>query len=191
MRHLVLYGIEWLGPHLASVDRILRTSIEHHFSIFAVERSYAQAVPELRPVFLIVQNVHSYGRFGLERLTDCLNGFWVGLWSLQEAAISTQRFLCRIPCLYLEFIADEDHRIVRLGRIGDYNALLALLFTQECSFSDITVTFRHSSGLTCSGSAPFLLRNYKHMNTIKKVQIGARPPEFFDLMASREKQFDE
>ena len=173
MPHLVLDGIEWLGPHLARVDRILRTSIEHHFSIFAVERPYAQAVPELRSVFLVVQNVHSYGRFGLERVTDCLNGFWVGLWSLQEATVSTQCFLCRVSCLYLEFITDEDHRIVRQGRISDYNALLALLFTQECSLSDITVTFWHSSDLTYSSSAPLSLRDYKYMKTKRKAEVRA------------------
>ena len=55
-------------------------------------------------------------------------------------------------------------------------ALLTLLFTQECSFGDITVTFWHSSGLTCSSPAPLSLRDYKHIKIIRKVEIGATAP---------------
>ena len=77
----------------ARIDRVLGAHVKHYLSVVPVEWPDAQTIPELLAVLSVVQNIDCDLRFRIKCLPNRFDGGWIGIRTLQEATILTERFL--------------------------------------------------------------------------------------------------
>lgn len=91
------------------------------------ERRNEELVPKGRTVDTVVEETHAQVVSGLNGETDPFDGLGVRLRSLQEAAVTTQNLVERIPRQVEEPLRRVDNRIVGQGRVRDDEVLLRRL----------------------------------------------------------------